>query len=210
MPKHSVLKEWVFELPYRMQSVLMCSLRGCDTARKDDPSKFITRGLRAMLLNNADPTNTFIVEGVPDPKHVKTFLWDMDSYPLHYVMHTLHAAEIAGYKHPDKDFRKWWLSFYLDLVKGLHLNPETEAQLDIRLGFTPAERKALGIGPQEVQPNFEEDWADVRPERREPAPKPPPRAKQLRKTMTKKDGTVWDAGTGTSHGGRNRDWSGGS
>ena len=185
----------------------MCSLRGCDTARKDDPSKFITRGLRSMLLNNADPTNTFIVEGVPDQKYVKTFLWDMDSYPLHYVTHTLHAAEITGYKHPNKDFRKWWTSFYQDLVKGLHLNPETEAQLDIRLGYTPAERKALGIGPQDTPPNFEDDWADIRPERRVPVPK----AKRTKSSPpVKKDGTLWDAGTGTSHGGRDRDWSGGS
>jgi len=191
----SVLKEWVFTLPLRMQSVLMCALRGCDTARKDDASKFITRGLRAMLLNNADPTNTFIVgEGIPDAVYVKTFLWDLDSYPLHFVMHTTHAAEIVGYKHPDPKLRIWWTGFYKDLVKALHMNPETEGQLDVRLGTAPSE-------PERV-PELEEDWADVRPEE----PKKPS-TKPKSKTLTK---DKWDAGTGTSHGGRDRDWSGGS
>jgi hypothetical protein len=157
-----------------------------------------------MLLNNADPTNSFIVgNGIPDPKYVQTFLWDLDSYPLHYVMHTLHAAEIVGYKNPDRELGEWWTRFYLDLVKGLHLNPEMESQLDIRLGFTDAEKKALCIGPQE--PNFEEDWAEVRPERQPPKPKAVPRAKPKKSVDAK-----WDAGTGTSHGGRDRDWSGGS
>lgn len=166
---HSVLKDWLFDLPYRMQSVLMSSLRGCDTARKDDNSKFITRALRSLILNNADPSNSFIVgDGIPEAKYVKAFLWDLDSYPLHFVMHTIHAAEIIGFKHPDLKLRQWWQDFYKDLVKGLHLNPESEQQLNVRLGFTPAERQ-LAMETQQ-----------------------------------------WDAGTGTSHGGRSRQWSGGS
>lgn len=167
-----VFKEWLLVLPYRMQSVLVSALRGCDTARKDDPSKFITRGLRTCILNDADPTNTFMGPVHPEERHVSTFLWDLDSYPLHFVMHTAHAAEIVGYKHPDEDVRSFWVLFYENIVKALHMNPEAEAQLDVRLGFTPVElegrRKAL-LGEHK-----------------------------------------WDAGTGTSHGDRDRPWSGGS
>lgn len=167
---HSVLKDWVFDLPFRMQSVLMAALRGCDTARKDDNSKFITRSIRALMLNNADPSNTFIVgNGIPEKQYVKAFLWDLDSYPMHFIAHTMHAAEIVGYKHPDTDIRAWWRQFYIDLVKALHVNPEHEDQLNVRLGFTPAEN-------------------------------------QLNLDIEHK----WDAGTGTSHGLRDRPWSGGS
>jgi hypothetical protein len=176
---HSVLQAWVFTLPFRMQSVLMAALRGCDTARKDDPSKTATRGIRACLCNNADPSNTFIGDPIPKDEVIKQFLWDLDSYPMHFVAHTMHAAEIIGYKHPDRLVSAWWCSFYKDLVKALHLNPESEDQLDVRLGFTEVDEKVLKESPKEP------------------------------KVKTKKS-DKWDAGTGTSHGGRDREWSGGS
>lgn len=169
-PPTSVLKDWVHELPFRMQSVLMSALRGCDTARKDDVSKFVTRAIRPVVCNNADPSNTFMDAEVPaDLSKVEQFLWDLDSYPMHFVAHTMHAAEIIGYKHPEAKIRKWWIKLYSDMVKALHLNPETQPQLDVRLGFTPTERKS-----------------------------------------TSEKAHKWDAGTGTSHGGRDREFSGGS
>ncbi len=205
---NSVLKEWVFELPYRMQSVMMSALRGCDTARKDDASKYITRGLRGVLLNNADPTNTFIVgDGVPDAVHVKAFLWDLDAYPLHFVMHTTHAAEIVGYKHPDDRMRIFWSQLYRDLVKALHLNPETEAQLDVRLGPT----EAAGDAPApKHEMTLEEGWAALGHAKRGEKPAKEPAPKEPKEPKKWEPGTKWDAGTGTSHGGRSRAWSGGS
>jgi hypothetical protein len=151
-------------------------LRGCDTARKDDNSKAITRAIRPILCNNADSSNTFMGEMIPAQDKWKAFLWDLDSYPMHFIAHTMHAAEIIGYKHPDPKIREWWLAFYRDVVKGLHVNPETETQLDVRLGFTPEETKLC-----------------------EKLKKDRPKAKHR-----------WEAGTGTSHGGRDRPWSGGS
>jgi hypothetical protein len=94
---------------------------------------------------------------------------DIDSYPQHFVAHTMHAAEIIGYKHPDQKMKSWWTCFYKKMVKGFHLNFETEQQLDVRLGYTPAEKKEL----LEAQHK-------------------------------------WDAGTGSSHGGRQRHYSGSS
>jgi hypothetical protein len=165
---NSVLKDWVLTLPFRMQSVLMSSIRGCDTARKDDVSKVLTRALRPILFNNADPSNSFMGPPIPNDGAVKQYLWDLDSYPMHFVAHLMHAAEIVGYKHPDPLLRKWWLTFYQNVIRALHVNPETEQQLDVRLGFTPDEKKINA------------------------------------------DRHQWDAGTGTSHGGRDRPWSGGS
>jgi len=198
---HSVLKPWFFTVPFRMQAVLMAGLRGCDTARKDDHSKTVTRGIRACLLNNADPTNTFIGDPIPKDEIVKQFLWDLDSYPMHFIAHTMHAAEIIGYKYPDLVVSAWWCSFYKDLVKALHLNPETEEQLDVRLGYTEADEKALAeVGMTVPQPQ-------------------PPKAKRVRKKREQLvvAGPVpdekWDAGTGTSHGdraSRTVAWTGGS
>jgi len=168
----SVLKPWVTALPFRMQSVLMAALRGCDTVRKNDASKFVTRSLRSVCLHNADPSNTYMLAEIPD--RWLEFLDDLDSYPLHFVMHTAHAAEIVGYKYNEANTRSWWLMFYKNLVKALHLNPEIEEQLDVRLGSTPAEE-----GVKQKQLDL---VADV-----------------VEKTV-EKVAKQWDAGTGTSHG----------
>lgn len=133
---HSVIKQWVFTLPLRMQSVLMAAIRGADGHSKEDKSKHLVRALRGLLLNNADPTNSFIKDDLTE-EQVESFASDIDHYYVHFLMHFTHAAEIVGYKHPDNFVRGRWLSIYRRICKSLHLNYETEPQLDIRLGHTP-------------------------------------------------------------------------
>jgi len=60
-----------------------------------------------------------------------TVLKSLDHYPAHYIMHVLHATEIVAYKSPEGAD---WLWFYERLCKCIHVNPETEEQLDLRLG----------------------------------------------------------------------------
>jgi len=217
---HSVIKAWVFNLPYRMQSVLMSALRGCDTARKDDPSKFITRALRPLVLNNADPSNTFMVgDGIPEDKHSKQFLWDIDCYPMHFVMHTAHAAEIIGYKYNGEldqriatgpqmgravSTRIWWGDFYRNVMKGLHVNPETEEQLDVRLGFTPGEKAMQDVPSADLLAAFQAALIAGKPGFAQHL------AKHGYGMADPADDHEWDAGTGTSHGGRTRKYSGSS
>jgi hypothetical protein len=201
---HSVIKPWVFTLPFRMQSVLLLALRGCDGVAKDDHSKAITRTLRGLVFNNADPTNTFITEAFPAKEKVEAFLWDLDGYPMHFVMHTTHATEIVGFKHPDVQRRTEWLGFYHKAVKALHLNPETEAQLDVRLGFTDAEKAVADIPSPELLAAFQ---AALLADKKGFAQHI---AKHGYGVADPDDEKKWDAGTGTSHGGRGRAWSGGS
>jgi len=65
---------------------------------------------------------------------VGEYLRELDGLPHHFQLHFLHAAEILGYKHPVSLIRGWWHSTYLRLVHDMHLWPETEEQLDLRLG----------------------------------------------------------------------------
>lgn len=65
---------------------------------------------------------------------VGQYLRDLDAIPHHFQLHLLHAAEIVGYKHPDGRIRRWWQQTYERLVHDMHLWPETEEQLDQRLG----------------------------------------------------------------------------
>lgn len=64
------------------------------------------------------------------------FVDSRDELPAHYTTHFMHAVEILGYKHPDPTVREFWNDFYARLVHALHLWPETEEQLDKRLGDT--------------------------------------------------------------------------
>ena len=135
----SVVQTWVERCCTRkMQTVLLCALRGCDTVRKEDVSKTLTRNLRSVILYNA--------EGNLDAKFLRSNQYgvqllnlfeDLDHYPLHWVMHSAHASEIIAYRHPDKEVRIRWLETYRSFCEALHLLPETPEHLDIRLADAP-------------------------------------------------------------------------
>jgi hypothetical protein len=84
---------------------------------------------------------------------VQDFFKHVDEMPHHFHLHFLHAAEILGYKHPHFDIRKWWRWFYFRLVNDLHLNPESEERMDLRLGDTLekwlAAEEVTADGPKE-------------------------------------------------------------
>lgn len=67
-------------------------------------------------------------------EHINDYLRQLDMLPHYYQMHFMHAAEIIGYKHPDQRIRTWWHNLYVTLVHDMHVWPETEEQLDQRLG----------------------------------------------------------------------------
>lgn len=135
MNNTSVVQEWLAkECTWKMQTVLLTSFRGCDGAHKHDYGKTFTRIMRATVLQNADPNGTFFPDSIKTTRDMHdTFFSDMDHYPVHWFMHLLHAAEIAGYKCPNDELRQFWMNFYLRGIKELHVNPESEDHLDIRL-----------------------------------------------------------------------------
>lgn len=78
---------------------------------------------------------------------VSAYLREVDAIPHHFQLHFMHAAEIVGYKRKaldaageavyaghEADICDWWLRLYNRLVNDMHLHPETEAELDWRLG----------------------------------------------------------------------------
>lgn len=134
----SVVQDWVsICCTWKQQTVLLAGLRGCDGLPKHDPSKQFTKKMRAVLLKNADPTSSFMPCGEGEESIADFFIdcsrGGLDAYPVHWLMHFLQAAEIIGYKHPDEETRAYWIHFYLAGVTALHLNPESEEQLDKRL-----------------------------------------------------------------------------
>lgn len=146
----SVLQEWVQEITMMQQSVLIASVRGPDGIRKDHPTKVLCRWLRRCILLSAfdgrvlrDPyeagggsfTGPARSNSVRDLDHaLELYLRSVDELPHHFQLHFMHASEILGYKHPDDETRAWWHHVYTQLVMDAHLFPESEEQMDDRLG----------------------------------------------------------------------------
>jgi hypothetical protein len=133
-----VLKSWVVILPMMQQTVLMTAVRGPDGVSKRSPVKSILRVMRATFIHNAKPLEQgeFMthVDDLTFTSMLDSFLADVDMYPMHFLMHFTHAAEIIGYKCEHLDQRLRWQKVYLRMVELFHLNAETHAALDARLG----------------------------------------------------------------------------
>jgi hypothetical protein len=123
----SVVRPWVAELQWMCQTVLLCALRGCDTAPKEDPSKALTRALRHCLLFNAKNDGSFMDEEPPAE------LPDMERYPQHWISHVMHAAQIVGYCHPVAETRVKWNRLYVAFCHAWHVNPESKEEMLGRL-----------------------------------------------------------------------------
>lgn len=145
--RRSVLQDWVHDLTFMQQSVLIASVRGPDGIKKDHPVKVLCRWLRRCFLISAfnrcaltDPYEegggsfTGPCQGNTIDHFLELYLRSVDELPHHFQLHFMHAAEILGYKHPDQNTRAWWHACYRALVKDAHLYPESEEQMDKRLG----------------------------------------------------------------------------
>lgn len=133
----SILQDWVSDLGLRHQGVLLTAVRGCDTVQRDDPVKLIARALRGEMLEphcgDISKSASFMHRYEADEltKLFTAFSKSFDHYPLHYVMHLIHAAEIVGYYHPTRG--GFWRGFYVLMCSKLHMTSETKAELDHRL-----------------------------------------------------------------------------
>ena len=157
--KKSVLQDWVTELTFMQQSVLIAAVRGPDGIGKDHQVKRLCRWLRRCILLSAfdgkpiiDPyyrnggsfTGPSLRTDIDYPpnwdwreamdQEMTEYLRHVDELPHHFQLHFMHAAEIIGYKHPDAFIAGWWKKTYMRLCNDMHLNPETEEKMDYRLG----------------------------------------------------------------------------
>lgn len=130
----NVLQDWLSNLTFRQQTVLIAAVRGPDGIDKYDFVRTLVRELRRVVLNDAAPGNGFMADEWPSwDKIEECFLKRPDAYPFHWLIHFMHAAEVIGYKHPTEAVEMRWRALYFDMCGMLHVNPETEAQMDIRL-----------------------------------------------------------------------------
>lgn len=144
----SVQPEWMKRLPFQQQSVLFLAGRGPDGIEKHHPCKAVHVAYRATIflagkygraLEWGERADTFMsldvfADELRWSSAVDDFFGAWDSLPAHYVKHLMHGVQILGFKHPDPRFRSRWNAFYQRLVTEFHLAPETESEMDRRLG----------------------------------------------------------------------------
>lgn len=135
MDKKSVVQDWVMSASFKQQTVLLSALRGCDGKNKEDISKFITRQFRGVILHNADQSSGFMHN--KELSHFSQMfdkvLKDIDSYPVHFVLHLIHAFEVVGFYHDDPEIRECFKGLYEKSCQTFHMLPETKEMFDIRL-----------------------------------------------------------------------------
>lgn len=144
-----VFQDWLFGLTMQQQSVLVLACRGPDGIGKFHPTKQLVARYRATVLKAAylgrpmeidegDDTTFMTLIGFSQDEVwgpiVRTFFDHVDEVPHRYYMHLAHGAQIAGYKHSNSLMRQRWNAFYLRCCHDLHLYPESETQMDERLG----------------------------------------------------------------------------
>lgn len=136
------------------QTVLLTAVRGPDGLPKYGCVKMLLRWFRRCTLlsamdgrilanpydNNGGSFTGPSVASAYEPweevmqEIVSEYLRTLDAIPHHFQLHFMHAAEILGYKHPDSRIRNWWNGVYRRLVNDMHLHPESEMEMDERLG----------------------------------------------------------------------------
>jgi hypothetical protein len=131
----SVLQPWVTErCTWKMQTVLMCALRGPD-AGGDPEIKDAVRWIRRVVLWNAAPHKTFM-RGVTLPSFAEIAERNplaLDMLPVHFIGHLMHAFEVIAYRYPDEmEKRAAWLRYW-ELCEFLHVAPEPRDAFEARL-----------------------------------------------------------------------------
>lgn len=153
-----VTQPWTHLLPMMQQTVLLTAVRGPDGLPKYGSIKMLLRWFRRCTLLSAmdgkvllDPYDnnggSFTGPSLPAPcepwenameEIVNEYLRTLDAVPHHFQLHFMHAAEIIGYKHPNRRIRQWWYKLYSRLVNDMHLHLEQEKEMNERLGDSRA------------------------------------------------------------------------
>ncbi|HEX8609582.1 MAG TPA: hypothetical protein VF679_13150 [Pedobacter sp.] len=138
--KECVIQDWIMDLPFTQQALLLLSLRGADGIPKHHHTKTLIRWIRGVVLKpaykNFNRADGFMSIDYTQWREITTLCLELhDEIPHHFLMHLVHAIEVIGYKHPNSDIGERFLKLYLSYCDSFHMNPESESTLDNRLRF---------------------------------------------------------------------------
>ncbi len=134
MGNNPVHKPWIFNLPWKMQTVVQLGLRGPDNILSPKV-KDVCRWMRSICVYNADIRNSFHWDESVDilPTH-KELQEELMYLPTHLVTHCIYALQIIGYEQPDIDTNSKASLLYTSIVENiLHFAPESKTSFRSRL-----------------------------------------------------------------------------
>lgn len=129
MKHNSVLQNWVCDLPWKKQTVLIGAIRSPDvlTTLK---FKQVTTWIRSKVLEDADPRTAFMRDAtLPKFEHVER---EFERLPLHCAHHILLALQVILFDHPDSLVQYEAEEWYRQSLMLQHLNPENRGQYEAR------------------------------------------------------------------------------
>lgn len=133
----SVLQPWLEDIPIRMQSTLVLSLRGPDGQRSPEIKK-VQRWMRGLAFRPGNPDNVHefmtAIENVPWLKEKNSLARELEFCPQHFYSHLMHGLEVIGYSHPDNRVRRKACQIFFGMCTLMHLTPEEPNAFWERLG----------------------------------------------------------------------------
>lgn len=153
MENKRILQDWILTISFKQQMVVFIALVDCDFTAKYDTCRPFLHKLRSAVLRSDVLKETSEIKDAEfiniSQEDINNMKWD--EYPLHFVAHFMHAVEIIGYHHPDKETRNWFKELYFSMVDNLHLHPESKEECDFRLRD--------GVEPEPIEYDEDDDEA---------------------------------------------------
>lgn len=126
----SVLQDWVTAMPWKCQSILLSGLRGTD-ANQPPAIKAVTRWLRTVSQNNADPSKGYMQQdALPTPLELCAELEYQTCHFVHHLADALRTVSIWHYMGITRDQAR---AYHNRIAEELfHFVPETDEMFFVR------------------------------------------------------------------------------
>lgn len=140
----SVVQDWVSDLPFMMQALLLTGIRGADGVHRENSSQPIIKFIRGAILKPdkeifGNEDHFMWIRWSDFEEYATWFLKDLDSFTVHFLLRLIHVSEVIGYKHPDRFVRSQFLFLYVKACHSFNMSPESVYQLDDRFGISTEE-----------------------------------------------------------------------
>ncbi len=118
-----IIQPWLAELPIRMQTAMIMSMRNLDNYQLDK-AKYIVRWLRGLALKPSGPKQAakFMYFKLPprvfQVKGKKSDVYkELEHSSVHFFTHLAEALEVTAYAYPKKEISDWAAILYDDFCR---------------------------------------------------------------------------------------------
>jgi hypothetical protein len=127
----AVLQEWVMQIGWKEQSILLSGFRGPDDRGDMASIKAVNRWLRRESQNNADPSKDYMRQDALPSK--EALCEELEHCTAHYVHHFADSLRVMALHHPDiETANKAWEYHHFIAEELFHFVPEDNLTFERR------------------------------------------------------------------------------